>query len=94
MRGVVLPDGLVGALGQAPARFVGLVAAELLHRFDGVREGLPDLVEHVAEAGLGVGVFGELARGGGMRDVPFAGLLEDAMVGYGEADDAAEIRFR
>ena len=94
VRGVVLPDGHIGALGQAPAGLVGLVAAELLHRFDGVREGLPDLVEHVAEAGLGVGVFGELARGGRVGDVAFAGLLEDAVVGYGEADDAAEVRFR
>ena len=94
VRGVVLPDGQIGALGQAPAGLVGLVAAELLHRFDGVREGLPDLVEHVAEAGLGVGVFGELARGGRVGDVAFAGLLEDAVVGYGEADDAAEVRFR
>ena len=29
-----------------------------------------------------------------MRDVAFAGLLEDAVVGYGEADDAAEVGFR
>ncbi len=29
-----------------------------------------------------------------MRDVVGAGLLEDAVVGDGEADDAAEVRFR
>lgn len=28
-----------------------------------------------------------------MRDVAFALLLEDAVVGYGEADDAAEVCF-
>lgn len=93
VRGVVLPHWLVGMLGQAPTGFVGLVALELLHRFDGVRERLPHFVEHVPEAGLGVGVFGELARGGRMRDVAFALLLKDAVVGYGEADDAAEICF-
>ena len=94
MRGVVLPHGLVSVLGQAPAGLVGLVALELLHRFDGAGEGLPDFVEHVAETGLGVGIFGELARGGRVRDVAFAGFLEDAVVGYGKADDAAEVRFR
>ena len=93
MRGVVLPDGLVGLLGQAPAGFVGLIAFELVHRFNGVREGLPALVEHVAHAGLGVGIFCELARGGRVRDVAFAGFLEDAVVNDGEADDAADVGF-
>ena len=93
MRGVVLPYGLVGLLGQAPAGFVGLVTFELLHRFNGVRKGLPALVEHVAHAGLGVGIFRELARGGRVRDVAFAGFLEDAVVNDGEADDATDVGF-
>ena len=38
VRGVVLPHGLFGMLGQAPTGFVGLVALEFLHRSDGVRE--------------------------------------------------------
>ena len=38
VRGVILPYGLVGVLGQAPAGLVGLVAFELLHRFNGVRK--------------------------------------------------------
>ena len=94
MRGVVLPYGLVGLLGQAPAGFVGLVTFELLHRFHGVRKGLPALVEHVAQARLGIGVFRELARGGRVRDEASAGLLEDAVVNDGEADDAADVGFR
>ena len=61
VRGVVLPHWLVGMLRQAPTGFVGLIALELLHRLDGVRERLPHFVEHVPEAGFGVGVFGELA---------------------------------
>ena len=94
MGGVVLPDGPVGALGQAPAGAVGLVAAaECLPRRDRVRERLPDLVEHVAEAGAGVGVGGELARGRRVRDVPGARFREDAVVRDGEADDAPQVRF-
>ena len=94
MRGVVLPYGFVGLLGQAPAGFAGLVAFEPLHRFNGVREGLPALVEHVAHASLGVGIFREPARGGRVRDVVFAGFLEDAVVNDGEADDAADVGLR
>ena len=94
VRGVELPDGLVGVLRQAPTGFVGFVASEALPRFDRVRKRLPDLVEHVSQPGLGVGVFRELARGGGMGQVSFARFLEDAVVGYGEADDASEVGFR
>ena len=61
VRGVVLPDGLVGVMRQAPAGLVGFVAPESLPGLDGPGERLPDLVEHVAEPGPGVGVFGELA---------------------------------
>lgn len=92
--GVVLPDRPVGALGQAPAGVVGFVALEPLPRLDGARERLPDLVEHVPEPGPGVGVVGQLARRGRVRDVALAGLVEDAVVGDGEADDASEVRFR
>ena len=91
VRGVVLPYGLVGPLGQVPAGSVGFVALEFLARFHGPRERLPHFVEHVAEPGLGVWVVGELAGGGRVRDVAFAGFVEDAVVGYGEADDAAEV---
>ena len=93
MRGVELPYGLVGLLGQAPAGLVGLVAFELLHRFDSVRKGLPALVEHVAHASLGVGIFRELARGGRVRNVASARFLEDAVVDNGKADDAADVGF-
>ena len=91
MRGVVLPYGFVGLLGQAPAGLVGFVALEFLARFERPCERLPHFVEHVAEAGLGVWVVGQLAGGGGVGDVAFAGFLEDAVVGDGEADDAAEV---
>lgn len=91
VRGVVLPYRLVGLLGQAPARLVRFVALEFLARFERPRERLPHFVEHVAEAGPGVWVVGELAGGGGVGDVAFAGLLEDAVVGCGEADDASEV---
>ena len=94
VRGVVLPYGLVGVLGQTPAGFVGLVALERLPSFDGVCERLPDLVEHVPESGLGVCVFRELAGSGRVRDVSLARFSEDAVVGYGEADDASEVGFR
>ncbi len=94
MRGVVLPHGHVGAPGQAPARAVRLVALERLARLERAREGRPHLVEHVPEPGEGGGVLGQLARGGRVRDVVGAGLAEDAVVGDGEADDAAEVRFR
>lgn len=90
----MLPDGRVGALREAPARPVGFVAAEPLARGECVRERGPDLVEHVAEGGAGGGVVGEAARGGRVRDVAGAGLVEDAVVGDGEADDAAEVRGR
>lgn len=94
VRGVVLPHGLVGPLRQAPAGLVGFVALERLPRLEGPRERLPHLVKHVPEPGLGVGVVRELARRGRVRDVAFAGFLEDAVVGDGEADDAPEVRFR
>lgn len=90
----MLPDGLVGALRQAPARFVGLVAAERLPRFDGARERLPDLVEHIAQPGLGIGVLGERAGSGRMADVALTRFLENAVIGYGEADDAPEVFLR
>lgn len=94
VRGVEIPDGLVGVLGQAPSGSVGLVALELFARFDRLRERLPHLVEHVPQPRFGVGVFRELARGGGMGHVSFAGFLEHAVVGNGEADDASDVRFR
>ena len=93
MRGIVLPYGLVGLLRQAPAGLVGLVAFEPLHRFDRVRKGLPALVEHIAHASLGIGIFRELARGRRVRDVASAGFLEDTVVNDGEADDAADVGF-
>ena len=92
--GVVLPYGLVGVLRQAPAGSVGLVALERLPRLDGARERLPDLVEHVPQPGLGVCVLRELAGSGRVRDVSLARFPEDAVVGDGEADDAAEVGFR
>ena len=92
MRGVVFPHGQVGSLGQAPAGLVGLVTVmELLHGSDGVSEGLPDFVKHVAEARGGVGIFGQLARGGRVRNVTGARLFKDAVVGDGKAEDAAEV---
>ena len=92
VRGVVLPHGLVGPLGQAPAGLVRLVALEFLPRFQRPRERLPHFVEHVAQPGLGVRVVGELARGGRVGDVAFAGLVEDAVVRDGEAEDASQVR--
>ena len=79
-------------LRQAPAGFIGFFAVvEFLHGFDGAGKGLPDFVEHVAKACSGVGVLDELARGGGMRDVAYAGFLENAVIGNSKADDAAKV---
>lgn len=94
MRGVVLPHGHVGPLGQTPAGPVRLIALELLARLERARERRPHLVEHVAQSRRGVGVVGQLPRRGRVRDVACAGFAEDAVVRDSEADDAAQVRDR